>query len=913
MKDDRVVVRSGHLLMGVMDAKQLGAQAFSVVHALHELLGHRAAARALASLSRLFGLALHSFSFTCSIGDLCLKPEAEAQRAQLLADGDRSTLGLEAERLAIGAVNKASTTVNQLFPAGMQRSFPSNHLSMMTLAGSKGSKTNASQMAIHLGQQTIGEGARTRLMVTGRPYPTFTTDDLRAATHGWVPGRFLTGINPTNYFSHSIAGRDGLIDTAIKTASSGYLQRCLIKGLEGVTVRYDNTVRDSDRRVIQFRFGEDGLDPTKCAFILNRLKFYGENYKLLRTVYGPLDTGAEVLPVSPSFEAKLTEYLDGVNLVRLRNPVVAAKHADRDREMNATRRQWLTRCARLLYTKALVEPGEPVGLIAAQSVGEPSTQMTLNTFHHAGTSAEHVTEGIPRLKELLMIGRTKRPVHRFPIVAPEFHDRVQGLVRRKMLACTLADIVEHTRGMAVQHVWGASRVWHVQFDFDPAVLDRYGVALEELTAALRALEDSVLRKAARQVKTASATSGPTSVAPGTGALELAPTDAAAPAADLPTAGKGRGKGKETATEEDSAADTMAQLLEAQSGRKKVAAGAEDAGEEREEEEEGEGKPEGDGEASDEDSDTDQEEFAGSSAGSPSDVEDEAPEAEVASDGEDSSQDEEAESSPRPVVAKPKAKAKAKPQAKAAAAAAAAQGRGGRTGTKRKAAALKDGAAEDGLTPSAKNGPFQVRSGWVSHPEPRYAMAIECGGADFCDLRAILKEDLRRIKVHDRSILSASIDEDPNRKGRSVLTLCGGKLRQVMAMLSEEMACFDFLGLYSSDVLGIVDLFGVEAGCQALKAELRAVFGSKSIEVDLRHHILLAEYCFAHGSYRVCSRGQLVADSPGMFHKMSFETSTHFLIQAAMMGAKEPLTNPSARLMVALTPELGSGAQFEVRT
>ena len=156
--------------------------------------------------------------------------------------------------------------VNKLFPTEMMRPFPFNMLSLMTLAGSKGSKTNATQMSIHLGQQSFG-GLRVHNMVSGRSLPSFTVHDKRGSSKAWVRGRYLTGISPQDYYIHSIAGRDGLIDTAIKTASSGYLQRCLIKGLEGITCGYDGYVRDGDKAIVQFAYGEDNLDPTKCSYL----------------------------------------------------------------------------------------------------------------------------------------------------------------------------------------------------------------------------------------------------------------------------------------------------------------------------------------------------------------------------------------------------------------------------------------------------------------------------------------------------------------------------------------------------------------------------------------------------------------------------------------------------------------------
>jgi len=75
-----------------------------------------------------------------------------------------------------------------------------------------------------------------------------------------------------------MAGREGLIDTAVKTSRSGYLQRCLVKHLENLVVNYDSTVRDVDGSIVQFYYGEDGVDVVKNSY-LNNYEFIANNYK----------------------------------------------------------------------------------------------------------------------------------------------------------------------------------------------------------------------------------------------------------------------------------------------------------------------------------------------------------------------------------------------------------------------------------------------------------------------------------------------------------------------------------------------------------------------------------------------------------------------------------------------------------
>lgn len=121
------------------------------------------------------------------------------------------------------------------------------------------------------------EKVNTRRMVSGKTLPCFKPFETSVRAGGYVVNRFLTGIRPQEYYFHTMAGREGLIDTAVKTSRSGYLQRCIIKGMEGLKVEYDTSVRDSDGSMVQFLYGEDGLDTTKQKY-LNDFKFQAENF-----------------------------------------------------------------------------------------------------------------------------------------------------------------------------------------------------------------------------------------------------------------------------------------------------------------------------------------------------------------------------------------------------------------------------------------------------------------------------------------------------------------------------------------------------------------------------------------------------------------------------------------------------------
>jgi DNA-directed RNA polymerase II subunit RPB1 len=136
----------------------------------------------------------------------------------------------------------------------------------MVVCGSKGSFINISQIIACVGQQNI-EGNRIPLNFKGRSLPHFKKFNTKPETRGFVENSYISGLNPSEFFFHSMGGREGLIDTAIKTSETGYIQRRLSKAMEDISIAYDLTVRDGQNGIIQFFYGEDGMD---AAFLENQ-------------------------------------------------------------------------------------------------------------------------------------------------------------------------------------------------------------------------------------------------------------------------------------------------------------------------------------------------------------------------------------------------------------------------------------------------------------------------------------------------------------------------------------------------------------------------------------------------------------------------------------------------------------------
>merc|ERR1719487_1106823 len=134
-----------------------------------------------------------------------------------------------------------------------------NNIVSMVNAGSKGSPINIAQIIACVGQQNV-EGKRIGCGFRDRTLPHFTKDDYGPEARGFVENSYLAGLTPQETFFHAMGGREGVIDTACKTSETGYIQRRLVKCMESVRVHYDMTSRNANNEIIQFLYGEDGMD-----------------------------------------------------------------------------------------------------------------------------------------------------------------------------------------------------------------------------------------------------------------------------------------------------------------------------------------------------------------------------------------------------------------------------------------------------------------------------------------------------------------------------------------------------------------------------------------------------------------------------------------------------------------------------
>jgi DNA-directed RNA polymerase I subunit RPA1 len=186
-------------------------------------------------------------------GKQCIQEENPIRRAvetKFNSSEDAGKLDAEYDNVMKSKMNDATGKVlKTCVPEGLMKRFPKNNISAMVLTGAKGGLVNMTQICCLLGQQEL-EGRRVPKMQNGKTLPCYLPFDPNPRSSGYVTDRFISGLRPQDFYFHCMAGREGLIDTAVKTSRSGYLQRCLIKQLESLIVNYDMTVRDNDGSIV---------------------------------------------------------------------------------------------------------------------------------------------------------------------------------------------------------------------------------------------------------------------------------------------------------------------------------------------------------------------------------------------------------------------------------------------------------------------------------------------------------------------------------------------------------------------------------------------------------------------------------------------------------------------------------------
>ncbi|KAL1882158.1 DNA-directed RNA polymerase II core subunit rpo21 [Diaporthe australafricana] len=541
--DGGIRIHNGDLVYGLLTKKIVGAAAGGIIHITYNELGAHAAMGFLNACQRVVNYWLLHNGHSIGIGDtipdkdtiIKIQQDIDGQKkivAEIVTEATENKLeplpGMSIRETFESKVSKELNAARDKAGTTTEKSLKDlNNAVTMSRSGSKGSSINISQMTALVGQQVV-EGKRIPFGFKYRTLPHFTKDDYSPEARGFVENSYLRGLTPTEFFFHAMAGREGLIDTAVKTAETGYIQRRLVKALEDVTAKYDGTVRNSLNDIIQFIYGEDGLDgmhieKQKVDFLTISNKDFEKRYKLdlvedSETLtnaleYGSLlasnieqqqlldeeferlstarhavrhimlsrgkdetmmqlplniirliDSTISFFKVDPTkrSDMKPSDVIPAVDAFMRRMVVVPgqdpiSKEADESatilfkahlRSRLAFRRLAVQlRLPRIAFdhilgelenrwSRSMVNPGEMVGVLAAQSIGEPATQMTLNTFHFTGVASKNVTLGVPRLKEILNVASD--------IKTPSMQVFLEGDDSSQDAAKTLRSLTEHT-------------------------------------------------------------------------------------------------------------------------------------------------------------------------------------------------------------------------------------------------------------------------------------------------------------------------------------------------------------------------------------------------------------------------------------------------------------------------------------
>ncbi|XP_075252575.1 DNA-directed RNA polymerase I subunit RPA1-like [Convolutriloba macropyga] len=902
MDDSVILVRDGELLQGVIDKTSIGSAEHSFTHCLYELYGPQTCSKFLSACSKLMTSYLqHMRGFTLGVKDVLCNGDAEKVRrkknkacskvgslatAEAMQGGDITDLDegvlknqLQTvhtkrdafkmsywEKLMSGKVGTLNSELTKAcIPYGLKAKFPENNLLMMIESGAKGSAINMAQIAAQNGQIEL-EGRRIPMQLSGKHLACFKPYDLNPVAGGFATNRFLTGLKPSQYVYHCMAGRDGLVDTAVKTSRSGYLQRCLIKLLEGVRVHYDSTVRNSDATMIQFLFGEDGLDPIKSSYLKDTktLKTLIENKNVyedrVRTCRAAVDTNGvksyqkEVDSLNASFAVSQTPITkSGKKYSPTKcapaNPTITHLPPDRffgsvsekyggmrDESVPKNDGKLKSRCKQLLnykFMESLMDPGEGIGLITAQSIGEPSTQMTLNTFHFAGRGDVNVTLGIPRLRELLQTASRfiKTPTMTVPVLDSPEAQKMSEKLSKDFRKIYLEDVLLSVNvEKKLAHNW--RQQYKVRFNF---VSRKY---LRNLTflkprQVLKYMENSFLAYVARKYERI---------------LKYVTT------------------GKPSFQSADEKMDDDMGLVSASSKsdrKRNLSDGASDV----------EDNPEVGGTAEkvmskiDDERDYDDEK----------DAEDVVMESDNEVGAEEEHGDEEKEAHE--------------------------QGEESIDGESRPAASVIHSVSKQShdervitflkdTTDNIVNYEFDTVK--ESHCTVTYEFSVVEAPLDF---GVFLQEEASKAVLCSKA------------KGVTRAVVSDGKFVTEgvnVEFISLFSNVFDLNQLYTNSIHHLLEHFGIEAAYAGIIKELGAVFGSYGIAVDRRHLSLVADFMTQSGTIKAFDRRQ-IASNPSHIQRASFESAFRFLKEAAVSGHPDDLLSPSACISVGKVSSIGTGS------
>ena len=499
-KVNHVIIKDGEHIQGKIDSKIMNSNTSGLIHIIYNDYGIKVTQQVLDDLQNIITRYLLLTGFSVGIGDLVANHETNEKirnviirtkkqvskvtqqvHQNMFENVSSDNVNDEFEKKVNNLLNKAISEVGNI---GLKSLNTNNRMVNMVAAGSKGKNVNIAQMIACLGQQNV-DGKRIPNSYNNRTLPHFRQFDVSPESKGFVENSFMTGLDPTEFFHHAMGGREGLIDTAVKTSETGYIQRKLIKSMEDCKTVYDLSVRTSIGGIVQFKYGEDGMDynkieSQKCEILskdfetvkkthlfmeneewynfmstktikdmkkhkqyqerleqyfekiisnihllkgyvfsdnhMTKIRFPVNLFRIIQSVKAQFNISASMMSnLNPLYVIdKIEALIVSLNKDNLGNELfniliheyLSPKVLVKKLRISKIAFDYILETIKMKYFNSFVEVSDMVGPIAAQSIGEPATQMTLNTFHFAGVSSKsNVTRGVPRLKELLHISK----------------------------------------------------------------------------------------------------------------------------------------------------------------------------------------------------------------------------------------------------------------------------------------------------------------------------------------------------------------------------------------------------------------------------------------------------------------------------------------------------------------------------
>lgn len=540
--DGWLVIRNSEVMCGVMDKSTVGSgKKDNVFYVMLRDYGPAVAAEGMNRLSRLSARWFTNMGFSIGITDVYPGQELLDRKRRLVEDAYAASDEVIAlfkdgklekapgcdeqqtmENQISGILSKVRQQAGEICISQLSRW---NSPLIMATSGSKGSNINVAQMVALVGQQIIAS-QRVQDGFQDRTLPHFPKHARQAPAKGFVQNSFFSGLTPTEFLFHAISGREGLVDTAVKTAETGYMSRRLMKSLEDLSSRYDDTVRNSSSNIVQFQYGDDKLDPVDmegkakpvhfdrtfthaetttfdnkdegllpdeimdiCEKLLSVERSKLVRHDLLGNELGYMDRSDHGIDQYESYRDFLQSIEDYVRTKADKLKELAGGDSEAHLEMarnhtgklsRRTLTHFIKSCL-LKYKRAQIEPGHAVGAVGAQSIGEPGTQMTLKTFHFAGVAGMSITQGVPRIKEIINASKEiSTPVITCDLVN-KTDLRAAQIVKGRVEKTFIRDIIYY-----IEEDWTGSEAYiDIKIDFSTIEKLQLELTLRDILAAIK--------------------------------------------------------------------------------------------------------------------------------------------------------------------------------------------------------------------------------------------------------------------------------------------------------------------------------------------------------------------------------------------------------------------------------------------